>query len=185
MKLSCLAVLLLAANAVFAQDPHPQPLPGPSIQTLSSDGITTTVVTQTSPLPPGQNFLMTQFSNAYDSTGKMMPNTLPSTPNTPFNLMSKAVVTKIDTDSPTQALDHVFKTVMREASHGERIDTALIQRGIAVLEGDPLPDNPLYNGFSLLNYTAPEPLQPQLREIRTHESRPRNCAVRTEKTAHG
>src|ERR1700757_1768442 len=91
--------LLLCAPLAFAQDPHPQPKPGPSTQTLSSDGITTTVVTPESPLPVGQNFLMTQDSNIYDSTGALMPNTEPSRPGIPFNLMSTPVVTTIDKTS--------------------------------------------------------------------------------------
>ncbi len=156
MKCTSIAALLMLAACAYAQDPHPQPLPGPSIQTLSPDGITTTVVTQPSPLPPGHNFLMTQFSNAFDSTGAMMPNTLPSMPGVPFNLMTPPVVSPINPHSPSQELDHIFKTVMRDAAKGRRANPALIHRGIAILEGDPLPDNPTYNGFSLLNYTGPE-----------------------------
>ncbi len=149
-------MLLLCVTVAFAQDPHPQPKPGPSMQTLSSDGITTTVVTPESPLPAGQNFLMTQDSNAYDSTGAMMPNTEPSRPGLPFNLMSTPVVTKIDPESPSEDLDRIFHKVMSQAKHQQPVDRALLQRGISILEGDSLPDAPLYNNFALLHYTAPD-----------------------------
>jgi len=66
------------------------------------------------------------------------------------------VIGTVSQRSPSQELDRIFKTALREARNGEAVDPALLQRGIAILEGDPLPDHPVYEGFALLNYTAPE-----------------------------
>lgn len=157
-----LATLLLVP-ATEAQHPGPQPRPGPSIQTVSPDGSTTTVETaeglnpSVDPIvdPPGANFLMTVESNMFDGNGNEMPNTLPSTMANPYNLHDGPVLTSpIDPTSPTQELDRLLDAIAGRAQVGQK-NAADIQRAIDILEGNPLPDV-LWSGYPLLHYTGPE-----------------------------
>ena len=148
---------------IITGHPGPQPRPGPSLQTDSPDGETTFVVTAdggfpaSDPIvdPPGSNFLLTVESNMFDGNGVEMPNTLPSTATDPYHLHDGPVVTsEIDETSPTQDLRDVLATVEAKAVEGE-VDHAVIQRGLDILEGNPLPGR-IYSGFPVLHYTGPE-----------------------------
>jgi hypothetical protein len=146
-----------------AKHPYPQPRPGPSVQTLSDDGGTTFVTTpegsfaKTDPFtePPGSNFLQNVDSNMFDGNGVEMPNTLPSTSATPYNLHDGPVTTTdIDLASPSTDLREVFAAVRASAADGV-VDTDSIDRGLDIIEGNPIADR-IYSGFPLLHYTGPE-----------------------------
>jgi hypothetical protein len=131
-------------------------MPSPPVQRIDPDGITTWVVsTSTSPLPVGQNQLPYADSNAYDSGGNEMPNTLPSRPDSPFNLLDGPVQTsRISKTSPKDDLSQVFNTVRSTATKGF-VDLTNIQLGLDILEGNRIP-NRVYSGLALLHYTAGE-----------------------------
>ena len=104
--------------------PGPQPFPLPSQQILSADGKTTVVTTPEGqhaaqdPFanPPGSNHLETVFENMRDHLGNEMPNTLPSTPNNPYNLHDDPVVTSINKTSQTDDLERIFKTLKSQVN---------------------------------------------------------------------
>lgn len=150
--------------------PYPQPMLTPS--TVSTNGDTTQIVTGTTffneprvdpfTLPPGTNFLPTIYTNMFDISGAEMANTLPSTPTNPYNLHDgDPVVREINPASPTDDLRAIFAEVKRiarkelkESSEEEAIRRN-IQRGIDILEGNPIPDR-AYSGLPLLHYKGPE-----------------------------
>lgn len=141
-------------------DPCPQPRPPLSVQTVAGD--TTFVTEGKSPLqqsypyanPPGLNLLPTVYSNNYDGKGVEMPNTLPSTPERPYNLLqADPVVNEIDPTSPTDDLQAVFAKL-----DAGNIDRSAIQLAIDILEGNPIAGRS-YSGFPLLHYNEPEKVQ--------------------------
>jgi hypothetical protein len=167
---------LLAKGPTTPGDPHPQPRPKPSTLTLTQDGgITVAKITTSSGCfpesdpfrnPPGTNFLASVYTNVFDGNGKEMLNTLPSTPMTPYNLHDgEPVVSKIDPTSPTDDLVEIFDDVQSmagKAKNGASVSNAdvtaiakNVQRGIDILEGNPVPDR-LYSGLSLLHFMGPE-----------------------------
>lgn len=105
-------------------------------------------------LPPGTNLLPTVYTNMFDGTGAEMPNTLPSTPNIPYNLHDgDPVVTLLDNAiSPNDDLhDTVFALEAQLASKDIGKLQSLSQFGIDVLEGNPVSDRH-YSGFPVLHY---------------------------------
>ncbi len=143
--------------------PYPQPNPGRAIQWTSLDGSTTHVhsapaifeeASNTFQDPPGSNVILTVNSNMYDGLGREMPNTLPSTPQSPYNLHDGDVVTSdIDTRSPTTDLNAILLSTLADAEAGA-IDRARIQEAIDILEGNRVFPDRAYNGFPVLNYVA-------------------------------
>lgn len=147
--------------------PHPQPRPSAGTLTISQEnGVSlaklvtgTGCFTPSKPFldPPGTNLLPNIYTNAYDGNGKEMPNTLPSTPAIPYNLLDGApIVSRIDPTSPTDDLLEILDTIEKaiEARNADLIQTKL-QVGIDILEGNPV-GNRLYSGFPLLHYIGPE-----------------------------
>ncbi len=146
---------------------HPcaQAHPGPSIQTVSPDGMTTFVVTpegQHPPQdpfanPPGSNFLMTVYENLRDLSGREMPNTLPSTPDNPYNLHDGPVLTRsIDPTNPEDDLDRIIDKIEKAARKGKHeVDEDLIEMAIDILEGNPI-EHRAYSGFPMLHYNGPK-----------------------------
>ena len=162
--------------------PHPQMRIEPS--TATTIGNTTRVITgkslfqESDPFryPPGTNFLPTIYTNMFDGFGKEMPNTLPSTPDVPYNLHDgDPVISKIDPRSPTDDLLDVLeiniplrpdksaaalpRKQMKSATEppattDEEIGKQL-QRGLDILEGNVVPDR-VYSGLPLLHYKGPE-----------------------------
>src|SRR5207244_119335 len=126
--------------------------------------------------PPGTNFLPTIYTNMFDGFGREMPNTLPSTPDVPYNLHDgDPVISKIDPRSPTDDLlevlgmslpiksDKSSKAQSRKpqgaateasATTDEQVGKQ-IQRGLDILEGNVVPDR-VYSGLPLLHYKGPE-----------------------------
>ena len=101
--------------------------------------------------PPGSNHLPTVFKNVCDGNGVEIVNTLPSTPEHPYNLHPDPIVTLIDKTSPTDDLRVAFQLIKK--SKGS--DTVAVQRAIDILEGNPIPDRN-YSGMALLHYQGPE-----------------------------
>ncbi|HVR98322.1 MAG TPA: hypothetical protein VMW27_17035 [Thermoanaerobaculia bacterium] len=155
--------------------PYQQPWPQASQQTTTGcpDNCRTLVQTGEGIFPPsnpfdsktfpGTNFLPTIYTNAFDSAGREIPNTLPSTPSVPYNLHDgDPVVSVIDPLSPEDDLDALIDRILRltagdapeEGYAGEAVQAALRQ-ALDILEGEPVP-NRAYSGFPLLHYNGPE-----------------------------
>ncbi|HEV7425756.1 MAG TPA: hypothetical protein VGQ46_05270 [Thermoanaerobaculia bacterium] len=159
---------------------HPYPQPLPAASSVTTKGDTTYVRTGESlfppptvdpfTLPPGTNFLPTIYTNMYDHLGNEMPNTLPSTPNIPYNLHDgDPIVTEID---PTSASDDLLASLNKVAAltSGKKSSTEVpavdseeirkaIQIGLDVLEGNPRPGR-MYSGLPLLHYLGPTKIKP-------------------------
>jgi hypothetical protein len=187
--LLALALVPVAERDSRGQQPAPanrrnaQPQVAKSTVTVSADGNTTTVSTGNSLFPacdppdlcnpwmhpPGTNMLPTIWTNAYDSNGNEMPNTLPSTPDIPYNLHDgDPKVSKINITSPQDDLKAFFNAILYQAqklndkgtSQQDAATAALhlqtaIQLGLDVLEGNPFPSR-AYSGFPLLHWKAGE-----------------------------
>ena len=151
------------------QHPHPQAAMQPS--TLSCNGNVFHVCTGTSLFapsrpfvdPPGTNFLPTVYTDLYDAAGNQVPNTLPSTPTVPYNLLDgEPEIHRINPVSPTNDLRTIFDLMLRAPQFTEDPDRdsvrRAIQRGIDILEGNPIPDR-VYSGFPVLHYKGPEKLK--------------------------
>ena len=168
-----LATALLAAVTVYAQPPTcapMQPLPGPGSWSvvLSADGTTTTITTAPSFFPPGDssgpnptNLLPTIYLNACDSQGNPIPNTLPSTPDHPYNLHPDPIVTPLsDSTSPTddlQGILNMLQWALGQKNTSKAVDQTQVQFGIDILEGNQV--NRTYSGFPLLHYKGPNKTQ--------------------------
>ncbi len=142
--------------------PCAQPEAGVSQRTESADGMTTTIITpegQHPPVdpfahPPGSNFLMTVYENLRDYENREMPNTLPSTPDNPNNLVDGPVVTEaIDKRSPDDDLDMIIDKIEAAAKRNkDKVDDDLVEFGIDILEGNPI--DRAYSGLAMLHYAG-------------------------------
>jgi hypothetical protein len=125
------------------------------------------------PEPP--NMIPTKYENIKSCRGNEIPNTLPSTPENPYNLHDDPIVRQIDKTSPTDDLDWVMDEI-EELTDPRRICrrflgrrfcyeiparvntarlVALARLGVDIIEGNKL-RGPLrgrqYEGFPLLHY---------------------------------
>jgi len=153
---------------------HPcaQPEAGLSDRSESADGITTIIKTpqgqhpSVDPFanPPGSNFLMTVYENNRDYENREMPNTLPSTPDNPYNLHDGPVLTAaIDKRSPDDDLDMIIDKIEAAAKKGKKeVDDDLIEFGIDILEGNPI--KRAYSGLPMLHYRGPVNITPVIPE---------------------
>jgi hypothetical protein len=151
-----------AANAAAdCEGVMPQPRPPQAQEWVTeSNGVKTThIITPEGAFPsqdpfndpPGSNHLPTVYKNVCDGNGVEIVNTLPSTPEHPYNLHPDPAVTLIDKTSPTDDLQGAFKLIKK--SKGS--NAAAVQRAIDILEGNPMPDR-AYSGMALLHYQGPE-----------------------------
>ncbi|WP_300548215.1 hypothetical protein [Roseovarius sp.] len=125
------------------------------------------------PNPP--NMIPTVYENVKSCRGNEIPNTLPSTPDNPYNLHDDPIVTPIDKTSPTDDLDWIMDQIeaMSESygecrsKRGEQYCSEYPQDGslgdmrelarhaVDIIEGNDL-SGPLagreYEGFPLLHY---------------------------------
>lgn len=136
--------------------------------------------------PPGTNNLPTVYTNVFDSFGKEIPNTLPSTPTVPYNLHDgEPCVSDINPTSPTDDLHDIFydlaELITDKPAHNywaqfgdcsqpdsgatrppQRINPRAVQHrlqhAIAILEGNPVADR-VYSGFPLLHYNGPNKIK--------------------------
>jgi hypothetical protein len=172
------AVMLLAAAPASAQlqglnkfcidlfKSNQQPRVAFETRTLSDDGKTTTLITSPPVFGPGDSFgpnptnmLPTKYENAETCRGNPIPNTLPSTPENPYNLHDDPVVTPINKTSPTDDLDAIMDKLEAIASKKGRVSRfkmkGLAQDAIDILEGNELSGRlpgRVYQGFPLLHY---------------------------------
>lgn len=152
------------------QHPHAQhPLPG-STSTCNNGVLSVSTGESLFPAsrpfvdPPGTNFLPTVYTDLFDNSGAQVPNTLPSTPTVPYNLIEGApVVSQISPVSPSKDLRDVFDLMLRAPQLTDEPDRDAvrreIQKGIDILEGNPV-TNRVYSGLPLLHYTGPEKVRP-------------------------
>jgi hypothetical protein len=185
------AILSMSSGVAIAQVPEPplsrtpQPPPAPEeyTRTVSPDGMTTYIGTPTGRFPESDpfinptNLLPTIYENVKAADGNPIPNTLPSTPEQPYNLHPDPTVELINPTSPTDDLGEVFKSWHRVQQdnkgrgrghgrgHGKNtydpsnFDSAKIQRALDVLEGNPVLDlgtgDPrAYSGIPVLHYNG-------------------------------
>ena len=164
-----LSTVLFGALAAQAQAPscapmRPLPAPGSWSVTLSPDGTTSTINTAPSFFPPGDssgpnptNLLPTIYLDSCDSKGNPIPNTLPSSPDHPYNLHPDPVVTPLaDKRSPTDDLQGILAGLhlaLLAPNPSAVVDMTKVQFAIDILEGNPLHRS--YSGFPLLHYKGP------------------------------
>jgi len=156
-------LLSLGMSIANAALPDPQPRPLPSQQILSADGKTTVVTTPEGQFsasdpfknPPGTNHLENVYENMRDHFGNEMPNTLPSTPDVPYNLHPDPIVVEIDKTSPTDDLVSAFNKIKKTAKKKGKVDLAAVQLAVDILEGNPVAGR-VYSGFPLLHYNGPD-----------------------------
>jgi len=96
-----------------------------------------------------------------------MPNTLPSTPENPYNLHDgEPVVSRINPASPTDDLEEVFDHVEFRTNKAKKeplndFDLKAIannlKKGVDILEGNPIANRlDTYSGLPLLHYKGPD-----------------------------
>jgi hypothetical protein len=150
-----------ASAAADCEGVMPQPRPTEAQEWVTeSNGVKTThVITPEGAFPsqdpfndpPGSNHLPTVYKNVCDGNGVEIVNTLPSTPEHPYNLHPDPAVSLIDKTSPTDDLQEAFKLIKKSKGG----NAAAVQRAIDILEGNPIPDR-AYSGMALLHYQGPE-----------------------------
>lgn len=135
-------------------------------RSVSADGKTTTLTTPPPVFPEGDSFgphptnlIPTKYENAETCRGNEIPNTLPSTPDNPYNLHDDPVVTPINKTSPTDDLDAIMdkleKIAAKKGKANPRKVARLAQDAIDIIEGNPLSSRlpgRVYEGFPLLHY---------------------------------
>ena len=142
--------------------PCPQPRPAKPSQVQNEDKSVTVVITDEGQFPavdpfanpPGSNHLNTVYENMKTGTGEEMPNTLPSSPENPYNLHPEPVVTEIDKTSPTDDLDMVIRSLQASIRNKTALDEDMIEFGIDIMEGNDV--DRVYSGLSMLHYKGPE-----------------------------
>ena len=141
---------------------HPgvRPRPGFSTMTFDEDREVFVVTTPPTTFAPSstednlpKNLCPTVYENARSMSGAEIPNTLPSTPDNPFNLHPEPVVSSIDPRSPSQDLKSVLDAFRAAVASDEPAVAADIQFGLDILEGNPI--DRAYSGMPLLHYNGP------------------------------
>lgn len=108
-------------------------------------------------LPPGTNLLPNEYVDMLDGTGQSMPNTLPSTPNIPYNLHDGDPVVRVlnNAISPSDDLHTIMfgleKSIANKNVNGTK---ELLNFGVNILEGNEITRNSkrYYSGFPVLHY---------------------------------
>jgi hypothetical protein len=147
-------------------------------QTISADGMTTYLSSSPAVFPPGDSFgpnppnmVETRYELAETCRGTPIPNTLPSTPEHPYNLHDDPVVTSIDNTSPTDDLDRIMDQLeyILEPGGGKKCKKkdnncisanpsnvgSLARMAVDIIEGNSLSGDlqgRTYEGFPLLHY---------------------------------
>lgn len=141
---------------------HPGVRPRPGFSTVTFDearGVYVVVTPPTSFEPSNsddelpKNLCPTVYENARSMSGAEIPNTLPSTPENPYNLHPEPVVSSIDPRSPSQDLKSILDAFRAAAASGEPATDQDIQFGLDILEGNPI--DRAYSGMPLLHYNGP------------------------------
>ena len=167
-------------------------------ETRTTVGNSTTLLTANgySVFPEGDSFgtnppnmLPTIYENAKTCRGNEIPNTLPSTPENPYNLHDDPVIRAIDKTSPTDDLDWImdrleaisepqeicrnFRGTEHCYSYPRRVDPSemrtLARRAVDIIEGNELKgrfSEREYEGFPILHYLGGLKIDPDSKEIR-------------------
>jgi len=170
--------------------PYPQPFPKKSNQTTTGcpgKDCKTVIVTGEGIFPrmnpfnyktfPGNNFLPSVYTDVFDSLGREILNTLPSTPTAPYNLHDgDPQVSPINPKSPEDDLTAIYYEVMchlprdltedskeaieqrcegKQRKQDDKAVRAALQRALDIIEGNPVPDR-AYSGFPLLHFDSLE-----------------------------
>ncbi|SLN47790.1 hypothetical protein PEL8287_02459 [Roseovarius litorisediminis] len=101
------------------------------------------------------NVIPTKYEDAETCRGTPIPNTLPSTPDNPYNLHDDPVVTQIDKTSPTDDLDWIMDRLEEMQSGRTSNARSLAQHAVDIIEGVPLSGqfkDREYEGFPILHY---------------------------------
>ncbi len=130
------AALLAMGAAAYGQHPGPQPIdgtpdePGPDWTLEVINGGTTSIYqTATSVFPdatepfnvsPPGNLLETLYVPMVDSGGDVIPHTLPSTPDNPYNLHPDPEITPIDPRSPSWDLGLIINQLVAAVDRNDR-----------------------------------------------------------------
>jgi hypothetical protein len=121
------------------------------------------------------NLLPTVYGNARDCMGEEIINTLPSTPDHPYNLHVDDPLTTppvaIDKTSPTDDLDVLRRYLTAQTAKNKPLDAAKLQMGIDILEGNPVAGR-VYSGLPLLHYNGPlktKTVDPATRTVKIHQ----------------
>ena len=141
----------------------------------SPDGKITYLSTAEQILPKGNSFgtnppnmIKTKYENAESCRGNPIPNTLPSTPENPYNLHPDPIVSSIEKSSPTDDLDWIMDELEATVVTGNDNETQrqgtnkintheLARHAIDIIEGNPLSGalkGRVYEGFPLLHYSG-------------------------------
>jgi hypothetical protein len=142
---------------------HPgvRPRPAaPGVITTSDDGMTTTIDTPESFFAPSSaddvipsNLCPTVYELARTTGGNDIPNSLPSTPEDPYNLHPDPVVSEINPLSPTDDLRGILKNMQVAIADGAAVSAEDIQFGLDILEGNDI--DRAYSGMPMLHYNGP------------------------------
>ncbi|MDH5479806.1 MAG: hypothetical protein OEX11_03495 [Nitrosomonas sp.] len=145
---------------VMPEWPTPNPLE------FKDDNLTIVVNTADSLHPPSDardplptNVCQTVYEEVHSrrtdgSAGPPIPNSLPSTPENPYNLHPEPVVEMgINPLSPTDDLKSVIGS-LRHAFNGGTSPMDAVEFGLDILEGNPIDRE--YSGMPLLHYNGPE-----------------------------
>ncbi|MDT8408675.1 MAG: hypothetical protein RQ741_03650 [Wenzhouxiangellaceae bacterium] len=99
------------------------------------------------------NLCPTVYENARSMSQAEIPNTLPSTPDNPYNLHPVPRLSSIDPRSPSDDLRTVIEALDAAVAAGELPAASDLQLGLDVLEGNPI--DRAYSGMPLLHYNGP------------------------------
>jgi len=180
---TCILLAMLGINAPGCDDPgsvdpseptfpqapaadacpgHPGVRPRPGFSTMEFDDargvyVVTTPPTTFAPSSAEDNLPLnlcpTVYENARSMSGAEIPNTLPSTPDVPYNLHPEPTVSSIDPRSPSDDLRAVIRAMRQALAEGDAPQEADIQFGIDILEGNSV--GRAYSGMPLLHYNGP------------------------------
>jgi len=100
-----------------------------------------------------RNLCPTIYENARSASGAEIPNTLPSTPDDPYNLHPEPEVSPIDPRSPSDDLEAILRSMRQAVAAGEPVSLTDVQFGLDILEGNPV--DRAYSGMPLLHYNGP------------------------------
>lgn len=168
----------IAHTGLFPDSDNVDPSPVPGYN-MNAPGNSMTGGTNLNPnegghlFPPGDsygdnppNLLPTVYENIKSCSGAEIINTLPSTPENPYNLQfagdpqhqrpNEADLTPLtanQTRSPTDDLDVVRRHLLAAKKPGD-INPATVQLGLDILEGNTIADRS-YSGFPVLHYNGP------------------------------
>lgn len=155
------ALVGIPASPALAACAPMQPLFTPDQWSVVTNGDTTTINTPPSLFAPSDSFgphptnlLDTVYLDSCDRDGNPIPNTLPSSPEHPYNLHPDPEVSTLPNKlSPTNDLTRIINGLKDAKGNKNKVDQAQVKLAIDILEGNPI--DRLYSGFPVLHYNGP------------------------------